>query len=347
MWRRTEGRPVRRAVAAAARRRARRRARVGVVARAGPYRPVRAWRGRHGARRRAGAHASRPGCAAGPAAARADDDLAGRRRAAAHGRPPGPRPGADAPGRRSGRRAAPDLGVPVRPPAAPGEGRQPGARGQHHGRLGGLRRLLLPRLGRRRHRAEPERGLRVRQLPDCRTVAVAFQVVLVVGSVDVVVPQNLSAAVNYACVRVRDRGAGHPAGGQRARPATSAAPRSSPRSGTSCGPSASHIQDVPLAELRAAHRVRGPHPRRRARRTPHRRPPTAPARLRRPPGARLVVRRGRRRRCSDAGVDGAGGDRDRDDGGAATTAAAHHLGTATTTSTTEPPAPHHPATPTG
>ena len=35
---------------------------------------------------------------------------------------------------------------------------------------------------------------------DCTTVAVAFQVVLLVGSVDVVVPQNLSAAVNYACV---------------------------------------------------------------------------------------------------------------------------------------------------
>jgi putative peptide zinc metalloprotease protein len=35
---------------------------------------------------------------------------------------------------------------------------------------------------------------------DCRTVAVAFQVVLLVGSVDVVVPQNLAAAVNYACV---------------------------------------------------------------------------------------------------------------------------------------------------
>jgi putative peptide zinc metalloprotease protein len=35
---------------------------------------------------------------------------------------------------------------------------------------------------------------------NCRTVAVAFQVVLLVGSVDVVVPQNLSAAVNYACV---------------------------------------------------------------------------------------------------------------------------------------------------
>jgi putative peptide zinc metalloprotease protein len=36
---------------------------------------------------------------------------------------------------------------------------------------------------------------------DCRTVAVAFQVVLVLGSVDVVVPENLSAAVNYACVQ--------------------------------------------------------------------------------------------------------------------------------------------------
>jgi putative peptide zinc metalloprotease protein len=35
---------------------------------------------------------------------------------------------------------------------------------------------------------------------DCRTVAVAFQVVLLVGSVDVVVPQNLAAAVNYACI---------------------------------------------------------------------------------------------------------------------------------------------------
>jgi putative peptide zinc metalloprotease protein len=36
---------------------------------------------------------------------------------------------------------------------------------------------------------------------DCRTVAVAFQVVLLVGSVDVVVPENLSAAVNYGCLR--------------------------------------------------------------------------------------------------------------------------------------------------
>jgi putative peptide zinc metalloprotease protein len=35
---------------------------------------------------------------------------------------------------------------------------------------------------------------------DCTTVAVAFQVVLLVGQVDVVVPQNIAAAVNYACV---------------------------------------------------------------------------------------------------------------------------------------------------
>ena len=34
----------------------------------------------------------------------------------------------------------------------------------------------------------------------CRTVAVAFQVVLVLGSVDVVVPQNTAVAVNYLCV---------------------------------------------------------------------------------------------------------------------------------------------------
>jgi putative peptide zinc metalloprotease protein len=35
---------------------------------------------------------------------------------------------------------------------------------------------------------------------DCTTVAVGFQVVLVLGQADVVIPQNLSAAVNYACI---------------------------------------------------------------------------------------------------------------------------------------------------
>ena len=35
---------------------------------------------------------------------------------------------------------------------------------------------------------------------DCAAVAVSFQVVLVVGQADVVIPQNLSGAVNYDCV---------------------------------------------------------------------------------------------------------------------------------------------------
>ncbi|MGN6636970.1 MAG: hypothetical protein ACTHJ6_16135 [Oryzihumus sp.] len=35
----------------------------------------------------------------------------------------------------------------------------------------------------------------------CRTVAVAFQVVLVVGDAHVTIPQNLSGAVNYSCAR--------------------------------------------------------------------------------------------------------------------------------------------------
>jgi putative peptide zinc metalloprotease protein len=36
---------------------------------------------------------------------------------------------------------------------------------------------------------------------DCAAVAVGFQVVLIVGQTDVVVPENLSAAANYNCVR--------------------------------------------------------------------------------------------------------------------------------------------------
>ena len=36
---------------------------------------------------------------------------------------------------------------------------------------------------------------------DCAAVAVGFQVVLIVGQADVIVPENLSAAANYNCVR--------------------------------------------------------------------------------------------------------------------------------------------------
>jgi putative peptide zinc metalloprotease protein len=35
----------------------------------------------------------------------------------------------------------------------------------------------------------------------CQTVAIAFQVVLVVGSANIVVPQNLSGALNYSCIQ--------------------------------------------------------------------------------------------------------------------------------------------------
>jgi putative peptide zinc metalloprotease protein len=35
----------------------------------------------------------------------------------------------------------------------------------------------------------------------CQTVAVAFQVVLILGNADVVVPENVAAAVNYGCVQ--------------------------------------------------------------------------------------------------------------------------------------------------
>ncbi|MET3203887.1 hypothetical protein ACQCSV_05290 [Pseudarthrobacter sp. S3] len=36
---------------------------------------------------------------------------------------------------------------------------------------------------------------------DCAAVAVGFQVVLIVGQADVIVPENLSAAANYNCLR--------------------------------------------------------------------------------------------------------------------------------------------------
>ena len=36
---------------------------------------------------------------------------------------------------------------------------------------------------------------------DCAAVAVGFQVVLIVGQANVIVPENLSAAANYNCVR--------------------------------------------------------------------------------------------------------------------------------------------------
>jgi putative peptide zinc metalloprotease protein len=86
---------------------------------------------------------------------------------------------------------------------------------------------------------------------DCRTVAVAFQVVLVAGQVDVVVPQNLSGALNYGCVRCVTQALATqlvvsvPGALTDAQNAQLAAVWKELQAfGT-------HIQDVPLAELRS------------------------------------------------------------------------------------------------
>ena len=98
--------------------------------------------------------------------------------------------------------AAPSWVFPFDQPGRARGRRQPGPRGQHHGRLRGLRRRLRPGLGRRRrdvgHRNE---AYAFASCTDCAAVAVGFQVVLIVGQADVVVPENLSAAANYNCVR--------------------------------------------------------------------------------------------------------------------------------------------------
>ena len=54
---------------------------------------------------------------------------------------------------------------------------------------------------------------------NCAAVAVSFQVVLIVGDADTVVPANLATAVNYNCVALPHLRAGQPAGGHPRRPA--------------------------------------------------------------------------------------------------------------------------------
>ena len=144
-----------------------------------------------------------------------------------------PRPGAG-----SGRHDGAHLGLPVRPSAAAGNRGQPGARGQHHRRIGDVRRLVQPRLGRRLDRAEQERGVRVRQLhrlPHGRR--------RLPGRPRRRPGRRRRAAepLRRAQLRLRalrDAGAGHPARGQRSRGAHRCArTRSSRRSGRSCRPS--------------------------------------------------------------------------------------------------------------
>ena len=269
------------------------------------YRPVRAYEGGTvldavprlqqfgAARRRAG---------------RGDHHLAGRRRAAAHRRPPGlamvmtPRPG---PGRAG--TTARHLGLPVRPPAAAGDRRQPGPGGQHHRRIGDVRRLVQPRLGRRLDRAEQERGVRVRQLHRLphRRRGVPGRPRRRAGRRRRAA--ELSGAVNYACVRCVTQALATQLVVSVPGALTDAQNAQLAAVWKDLQAFGAHIQDVPLAELRdrltefeprildvvapqAAAPRRAPGPAS----TPARRGPAAGARRRRDRRGRVRPRLGRR-----------------------------------------------------
>jgi len=85
----------------------------------------------------------------------------------------------------------------------------------------------------------------------CRTVAVAFQVVLVAGSVHVAVPQNLSGAVNYACVQCVTYALATQLVVSVDGPLSDAADRQLAAVWAELQAFGRHIQDVPLAELQA------------------------------------------------------------------------------------------------
>jgi putative peptide zinc metalloprotease protein len=86
---------------------------------------------------------------------------------------------------------------------------------------------------------------------DCRTVAVAFQVVLLAGQVDVVVPQNLSGAVNYACVRCVTQALATQLVVSVPDALTDAQDAQLAAVWKALQAFGAHIQDVPLAELQA------------------------------------------------------------------------------------------------
>ncbi|MGZ4657986.1 MAG: hypothetical protein ACXVGE_13765 [Blastococcus sp.] len=85
----------------------------------------------------------------------------------------------------------------------------------------------------------------------CTTVAVAFQVVLVAGSVDVVVPQNLSAAVNYACVQCVTEALATQLVVSVPGPLSDDAAKRLAAVWDELRAFGNHIQDVPLAELQS------------------------------------------------------------------------------------------------
>ena len=200
VWRRTEGRPVRRALALLARR--------ALVVGLGwawwpagdRYRPVRAWEGgtvldvvpaASSGRLAAGSQGTAPTIwpeDAGPA----PDRGPARRWPWCSCRPRG--------GARRAAAEAPTWVFPFNRPLAPGEGdNQALAVNTEDGSV--VYDVTFALVWADEDAAlNRNEAYALASCRDCRTVAVAFQVVLLVGSVDVVVPQNLAAAVNYACV---------------------------------------------------------------------------------------------------------------------------------------------------
>jgi putative peptide zinc metalloprotease protein len=86
---------------------------------------------------------------------------------------------------------------------------------------------------------------------DCRTVAVAFQVVMLVGSVDVVVPENIAAAVNYACVECVTYALATQLVVSLPGPLSEEGSRALAEIWAELAEFGQNIEDVPLAELRA------------------------------------------------------------------------------------------------
>jgi putative peptide zinc metalloprotease protein len=202
VWRRTDGRPVRRALAALLA--------AALVAGLGwawwpdadTYRPVRAWEG---------------GTVLDAVPAASGSELAAGSRGAATTIWPddgGPLPTADHPvlamvlvpkgaagEAQDGGEASPTWVFPFDRPLPPGEGdNQALAVNTEDGSVAYDVSFSLVWVDDDEAALNRNEAYAAASCRDCRTVAVAFQVVLLVGSVDVVVPQNLSTAVNYACL---------------------------------------------------------------------------------------------------------------------------------------------------
>ncbi|MDQ4008159.1 MAG: hypothetical protein M3211_08725 [Actinomycetota bacterium] len=85
----------------------------------------------------------------------------------------------------------------------------------------------------------------------CTTVAVGFQVVLVAGQADVVVPQNIAAAVNYNCVQCLTYALAIQLVVTPDGPLSDAAMRELERLWAQIAAYGDRIEDVPLADIRA------------------------------------------------------------------------------------------------